>query len=209
MQYDVGSTAHCNRGFVGDEALASHQALDCRFRLVGCNNAGCPDKVSSFRLPEHAQACGYQLVECPMECGHTVAKRDLGGHQAEQCPMRPAECPYRHMGCTAWPLHQGDVDAHVVACVHAHLALVVDEVAALRKCLDGMEQRVVGIMAQVGQQATAVAASQKLLDKDTKELKALPGVVKSVGNLQSELKSLRNEMRGEVAKLHKSIKELE
>jgi uncharacterized coiled-coil protein SlyX len=43
--------------------------------------------------------CGYQLVQCPNECGEVMERRDTEKHKKDSCKLREYTCPY----CTSSP----------------------------------------------------------------------------------------------------------
>ena len=71
-------------------------------REVKCpsSSKGCVWEGELSNVSSHVNdVCGYQLVQCPNECGEVMERRDTEKHKKDSCKLREYTCPY----CTSSP----------------------------------------------------------------------------------------------------------
>lgn len=89
-KYDGTHQYHCATEHCGDE---------CEFAPMKCSNEGCHEEFSRKWWGEHDAQCPYKIIPCSRECGVTVIRQHLPQHLSLECELRPAECPYKDIGC--------------------------------------------------------------------------------------------------------------
>ena len=97
-----------------------HSLLQCPHRLVQCQYCHIEDTflvVTQHHYPD----CHNYPVNCTLECGETLPRGKLQHHLSYECTSRGLQCPYRSLGCEAYPIASGDIEAHVTLCGVARL----------------------------------------------------------------------------------------
>ena len=212
LAYDKRGLAHCEESFDVPEALLRHKER-CAFRPVECQNPGCIQVVGANSAGAHDASCPHKLLKCPQGCGADVRRADLAGHMRDECDMKPAECPYKSLGCEV-DVTTGSVDSHCVECAGAHLKLVVDWTGRLSKEAMATESKVKdiqsllrGVVPKVEETAAelnANTAAHSQLAGELKELRAsLNGMAKAVTKLEGEMKTQKSDMKMAVKTIDK------
>ena len=87
---------------------------------VRCSNksAGCEWEGELGQLDNHLKLgsvegqCHFVDVQCPLECGQSLMRRNLNNHQLNKCPKRPFTCQY----CEYKSTHEKVVSDHWPKC---------------------------------------------------------------------------------------------
>ena len=95
------------------------------------------------------------MVRCALGCKESLPRRDMEAHVAGPCAMRPAECPFRALGCLAPGLVQGEVASHLEEARDAHLQLAMARLLQQDRELSAMRQA----MAEMKAAAETTAAT--------------------------------------------------
>jgi len=89
-KHDRNCEYHCNITRCGNH---------CIFTPMHCQNDGCPDIFSAKWLSDHDSKCPYKIVNCIRECGDCFQRKMMDAHLESSCPLRPAYCPFKDLGC--------------------------------------------------------------------------------------------------------------
>lgn len=88
---------------------------------------GCDVVFSKKWFSRHDAECPHKVIPCPRTCGDNFPRRLLQKHMESICPLRPVQCPFADMGCSADLLHK-DVPEHLDTCGQSHLLLAIERV---------------------------------------------------------------------------------
>ena len=98
--------------------------IQCKpIRKVRCSNkksAGCEWVGELGELDNHLKPgsvegpCHFVDVECPLQCGRRVKRRNLNEHKSNECAKRPFSCQY----CDYKSTHEKVVNDHWQKCQH-------------------------------------------------------------------------------------------
>jgi hypothetical protein len=71
----------------------------CEFAPEHCPNQSCSVVYSRKWAEQHDLACPEKLVQCDRICGVCIPRRTALHHHAEECSLRPVQCPFKILGC--------------------------------------------------------------------------------------------------------------
>ena len=100
----------------------------CPLQTRGCDWSG---ELSG--LMEHMGVCGYLLVPCPLGCKLVLSRDEVSGHIEDNCPQKPAECPFNCVGCKVTQLCRENVSAHIESTVLEHQSLLLRTMIGMRE----------------------------------------------------------------------------
>ena len=100
----------------------------CPLQTRGCDWSG---ELSG--LMEHMGVCGYLLVPCPLGCKLVLSRDEVSGHIEDNCPQKPAECPFNCVGCKVTQLCRENVSAHMESSVLEHQSLLLRTMIGMRE----------------------------------------------------------------------------
>ena len=87
----------------------------CNNKSAGCEWVGELGELDNHLKPESVEGpCHFVDVECPLQCGRRVKRRDLNQHKSKQCARRPFSCEY----CDYESTHEKVVNDHWPKCQH-------------------------------------------------------------------------------------------
>ena len=132
----------------------------CEFRVERCPHDGCAAVYSAKWAAQHDAVCPQKPLPCERGCGDGCLRRLMQTHLAQACPLRPAACPYRDLGCMADLAHK-DVPSHLDACMPSHLLLALARLQEQQNVIKDLHSRVGELEAgqsRVLQQAVGAAA---------------------------------------------------
>jgi len=136
--YDCDNQAHCSSCYGGEEALYEHKMI-CPFRPVSCPNDGCPCSFSLRQQDKHDARCAFKLIDCVLECGELVMRREMKEHTLGPCNMKGVQCPYHDLGCSD-PVRQGDLANHLTQNVDNHLRMLFESKSKLTGRVGDLER---------------------------------------------------------------------
>jgi hypothetical protein len=214
LRYDRECLAHCEEAYETPEELLRHKTR-CSFRPTQCANEGCVEVFSANVAGGHDACCPFKRISCPQKCGREVPRRLLKSHVNGECERRPAECPFRHLGCEV-ECTTGTLEAHCREGAHAHLALLATSVGHLRESAAASDAKtnalsvavadVAGRAASTARQIDGLERASMALEKEAKTATAaarktekehdalLEGVAKAIAALESESKKQRKDL---------------
>ena len=227
LLYDKNQLAHCEETYETGEELLRHKCV-CSFRPTQCENAGCVEVFSANVAGGHDAHCPHKMLPCPQGCGESVKRSGLPIHIETECARRPAECPFKNLGCDA-RCDAGTLERHVREETHAHLALVAASLrgivydaatrdaktAALSLAVADVVGRIAGPVTRQmdGLELAAESAEKTALTavavakKTEKEHDALfAGVAKAIANLEAESKAQKKAIAAVVVSVEKLTK---
>ena len=69
----------------------------CDYRLISCEY--CELQVSSILIPSHTNICPRMKLNCPLNCGVTVERKDIEEHSKSFCDNATVQCMYYTYEC--------------------------------------------------------------------------------------------------------------
>ena len=121
----------CSKGcgtFVLRCNLQSHIDNECRLRTSFCKF--CHQKgTHEFITTDHCRECDKYPIECPNQCGETVAQKKIETHLGK-CPMQDIECRYSLYGCTT-VTKRSETEQHEAQHKDYHLQLSFEKMSLL------------------------------------------------------------------------------
>ena len=85
----------------------------CSYKSAGCEWVGELGQLDNhLKLGSVEGQCHFVDVQCPLECGQSLKRRNLNKHQANECPKRPFTCQY----CEYESTHEKVVSDHWPKC---------------------------------------------------------------------------------------------
>ena len=85
----------CVQKFLKEE-LDNHLKV-CEYRLVACIN--CEILVSNILITCHINVCPKVKLNCPLNCGVTIERKELEEHSKLFCDNATMQCTYYNYGC--------------------------------------------------------------------------------------------------------------
>jgi len=172
----------------------------CEYRVEQCPHQGCSTVYSKKWANDHDGVCLQKIIPCERACGDHCIRRLMKAHMSQACPLRPAECPYRDLGCLAALQHK-DVPEHLETCMPSHLLLAMarmqEQQSVIRDLhhrlgeLEGTQtQLVTKVVAVSTSAAAAMNAIEVLAQKQDRALK------EEVAAQNKAVKALANEVHG-------------
>ena len=87
----------------------------CSNKSAGCEWVGELGELDNHLKPGSVEGpCHFVDVECPLQCGRLVKRRNLNHHKSKQCVKRPFSCIY----CGYKSTHEKVVNDHWPKCQH-------------------------------------------------------------------------------------------
>ena len=87
----------------------------CSNKSAGCEWVGELGELDNHLKPGSVEGpCHFVDVECPLQCGRRVKRRDLNQHKFNECAKRPFTCQY----CGYKSTHEKVVNDHWPKCQH-------------------------------------------------------------------------------------------
>mmetsp|Transcript_59003 Transcript_59003/g.157767 ORF Transcript_59003/g.157767 Transcript_59003/m.157767 type:complete len:431 (-) Transcript_59003:360-1652(-) len=215
--YDTESLGHCSEVLHYEQDLVTHR-LNCSFRPVQCECAGCDHVCSYSKLQTHDRICPYKPIPCVQGCGLAIIRANMQQHVEGPCGFRLVPCPYAGLGCTE-EVRQGDYLTHLECRAYAHLALVLARQDQLADRLDsfGSALQAAGVRTDetAGVAETLIASVRQevhqLADAAAKEREKSSRLEKELSNTKRELASTTaalKEMKKEVTGLKTFVDEV-
>lgn len=121
----------CSEGcgtFVLRRNLQSHIDNECRLRTSFCKFCH-QEGTHEFITTDHCRECDEYPIECPNQCGETVAQKNIETHLGK-CPMQDIECRYSVFGCTTVTKRR-ETDQHEAQHKDYHLQLSLEKMSLL------------------------------------------------------------------------------
>ena len=121
----------CSEGcgtFVLRRNLQSHIDNECRLRTSFCKFCH-QEGTHEYITTDHCRECGEYPIECPNQCGKTVAQKNIETHLGK-CPMQDTECRYSVLGCTS-VAKRSETDQHEAEHKDYHLRLSLEKMSLL------------------------------------------------------------------------------
>ena len=121
----------CSEGcgtFVLRRNLQSHIDNECRLRTSFCKFCH-QEGTHEFITTDHCRECDVYPIECPNQCGETVAQKKIETHLGK-CPMQDIECRYSVFGCTS-VAKRSETDQHEAEHKDYHLHLSLEKMSLL------------------------------------------------------------------------------
>ena len=85
----------------------------CSNKSAGCEWVGELGELDNHLKPGSVEGpCGFVDVECPLQCGQRVKRRDINEHKSNECAKRPFSCEY----CDYESTHEKVVNDHQPKC---------------------------------------------------------------------------------------------
>ena len=121
--------------------LTHHQKNECIFRQYKCQYCAYVDTYDAIAgsgkmrneisvivpisVGNHYDRCTEYPQKCPNECGEkNIKRKDIVTHR-KACLLKPLDCPFQHVGCSAGKILRKDLGSHCKKNIEAHLLLVV------------------------------------------------------------------------------------
>ena len=87
----------------------------CNNKSAGCEWVGELGELDNHLKPGSVEGpCHFVDVECPLQCGRRVKRRNLDEHKSNECAKRPFSCKY----CDYESTHEKVVNDHWPKCQH-------------------------------------------------------------------------------------------
>lgn len=209
-KHDMNFQYHCDKANCGQS---------CEFRRETCPNEHCGSVYSAKWCDEHDKVCPQKILPCPRQCGDHCTRRLMPNHLGQACSLRPAQCPYKDLGCMADLCHK-DVPGHLDACMPSHLLLSMSRIQEQQNVIVAMHQRLMDLEIRAtghGQQIVAITAAASTLAAtvemhDKRQQKALHdevhGVSKSLHAVSKEMHAGFAKSNGDISALNRSLLEI-
>ena len=101
----------CSESFLRSH-MQLHQKTECPKRPYNCEYCNKYQSTYEDVSLNHWSVCGYYTVPCHNNCGKTIERQNVRSHIADQCPLTPLDCSYKHVGCEEKVLRK-DMPAHL------------------------------------------------------------------------------------------------
>lgn len=209
-KHDLSYQYHCDTAGCGQM---------CVFRRETCPNEHCGTVYSAKWRDEHDKVCPQKTLPCPRTCGDSCTRRMMSSHLAQACSLRPAQCPYKDLGCLADLCHK-DLPFHLDACMPSHLLLSLSRIQEQQNVIRDMHQRLLDIevrttshgQAIVGITAAASTLSATVEMHNKRQDKALHdeihGVSKSLHAVSKEMHAGFAKSNGDITAINRSLLEI-
>jgi len=185
----------------------------CKFAHEVCQNDGCECEYSTCHRADHVSVCQYQLCNCPRaQCTEQVPRRVLDGHVAHWCAYRPANCPFKELGCMT-PLTAATVAPHLDECHASHSMLMLARMNEQQTVIKKLHKEGAEARAEATKHSVALAAAMGAIELmqaregvDTMhEIKKLKAQVAQLEKLKDVEGALTTRMNAVSAQLHQNV----
>jgi len=172
--------------------LAEHEEF-CIFREIDCEF--CKERIIAKDQADHLQVCEMFEVNCGLECGDILPRKNLEFHMKKRCEKADYKCGYDFLGCE-FSGKRSDFIEHLIIDNETHIDAIKQELKFKTEKCQNFELENEGLLKELNEyEAIKSSELENVVNEKNNKINEITASINNLSNLLAEKNELLEIMK--------------